>query len=182
MDGFYKIRVESLNGIRGEYFLNVTGQTFSPEPFAVTATDPVANVRLDDPPTNVTVDFANNVLLSSLDASDLTVNGVSATGYSVVDSDTIVFMLSTIGMGAFNVEMAEGSVTDFLGRPLSALDMEIVIPAHAVRPAGGLIYTHTTRGTISGSGHVESFALQLDSRQKVTVIVGTGTHRPNTPQ
>ena len=77
---------------RGEYILSVKQDTAVLPDFTVTATTrPTA--RLYTAPTQMTVDFSHSVLLTTLDASDLKIDGVPATSVTVVDSDTASFSL-----------------------------------------------------------------------------------------
>src|SRR5262249_53211301 len=69
---------------KGEYVLSITGNTVTPPSFQVTTTNPANGAVLRLAPTTMTVDFNDAVLVPSLQAPDLKVDGVSATGFTVV--------------------------------------------------------------------------------------------------
>src|SRR5262249_4690921 len=67
------------------YVLSIEGTQESLPPFVVTATNPANHALTRTPPSQVTVTFSDGIYLPSLDASQLTVDGVAATKVSVVD-------------------------------------------------------------------------------------------------
>ncbi len=99
------------------------------------------------------MDFNDTILLTSLDASDLTVNGVSATGLTVVDGNTVDFQLPALTEGNQTVQIAAGAIQDVQGTPLEAFAMtffEDLTPPRVVSssiqegdvlPSGDLTYT-----------------------------------------
>ncbi|MHC4562200.1 MAG: S8 family serine peptidase [Planctomycetota bacterium] len=118
--GEYVVRVFSNEG-EGEYVLHVTGHTVAAPPFVVTATDPADGLHMGPPaPTEITVDFSDAVLVSSLDVSDLMIDGLAATGFTVVDADTVAFHLPAIGTGVHSFIISGGSILDLQGTPLDA--------------------------------------------------------------
>lgn len=74
--GTYFVRVLSTNS-RGEYVLGVAGATGGLPAFAVSAVDPPDGYRTRVVPAQMTVHFNDGVLLTSLDASDLTVASIT---------------------------------------------------------------------------------------------------------
>ena len=120
--GVYYLEVTSTTavGTAGEYVLRVVGNTVTLPPFQVTTTTP-ANGAGWEPPTSYTVDFNDAYLVSSVQASDLQVDGVNATGITIVDGDTISFTLPTIvTSGNHTVIIAAGAIVDIQGTPLAA--------------------------------------------------------------
>jgi hypothetical protein len=105
----------------GEYTLAVKQATGALPAFQVTATDPFDGQRLRGPTTQMTVDFNDTLLLTSLDASDLTVNGTAATGLTVVDADTVVFDLPILTEGLQNVQIA--GIQDIQNTPLDTFNL-----------------------------------------------------------
>ena len=120
--GQYVVEVSGAGGSAGDYVLHVEGATGeNPPVFDVTATNPANGAVLTTAPTAITVDFNRPVVLSSLDASDLTVDGVAASGFSVVNSTTVTFNLpGELSDGTHTVALAAGSVIDIYGVPLQA--------------------------------------------------------------
>ena len=94
--GNYYVEVTSAATVapadQGEYLLTVTASTAVLPPFQVTATTPAdGTTSYDTVPSQITVDFNDNILLSTLQASDLKVNGTPAVGVTATDGDTAVF-------------------------------------------------------------------------------------------
>jgi hypothetical protein len=87
------VEVVSVSG-SGDYTLAVSGAaaTTTP-PFTATVLSPVNNAKLATPPTAIVVDFNDSIDLSTLVASDLTVDGVPAPTMTVVDYNTVNFNL-----------------------------------------------------------------------------------------
>ena len=108
---------------QGEYILSIKGSTGSLPPFQVVATDPANGSRARGPTTQITVDFNDTLLLTSLQASDLTVNGVPAVSLNVLDGDTAIFDLPTLGEGSQHVRITGGAVKDVQGTSLEAFEM-----------------------------------------------------------
>src|SRR5262249_22916902 len=104
----------------GEYVLTVSGNTVTPPPFQVTATNPANGAVLLTPPTTYTVDFNDVVLQTSLQASDLRVDGNNATSVSFLDGDTAVFTLPALGAGTHTVTVAAGALSDVQNTPVHA--------------------------------------------------------------
>ena len=118
--GTYDVRVTAAANL-GEYVLSVAGATGGLSPFVVTGTNPADGSAMRNPPATITVDFNDGVLLTSLQASDLTVDGVAATGLSIVDGDTVTFNLPTVtGDGTHTVAVAAGAILDVQGTPIQA--------------------------------------------------------------
>jgi ELWxxDGT repeat protein len=143
--GTYVVRVFSV-GQRGEYVLEVAGAGGSPA-FSVQSTTPVANARVRYP-THWTVDFNDGVLLNSLAASDLTVDGVPATAVTLVDYDTATFTLPTgLADGVHTLALATGGVSDLQRTPLSAWTAQFTVDTTAPRVIGTSVQKGDTLAT-----------------------------------
>ncbi|MBN2474707.1 MAG: pre-peptidase C-terminal domain-containing protein [Pirellulales bacterium] len=122
VSGTYRIRVLAAEDTHGEYVLNVEGATGSLPAFEVVACDPPDGVFLTNPPVEVILDFSRAVLLSSLDAADLLLDGVAPAGYEVIDGDTIRFQSFSlpggIVEGPHELTVAPGAIFDVQGTPL----------------------------------------------------------------
>ena len=152
-DGTYIVRVGSENDTTGEYVLNVTGATGGPGPFEVTTTDPADGAIFSVSPTEIDVDFNRLILLTSVDASDLKVDGVDATAVSAVDTNTLRFTLPPLSDGINTITIASGALTSLQDHSLQAFASQISIDTIAPRvistslqegdsaPAGTLVYT-----------------------------------------
>ncbi len=102
----------------GEYVLSVHGATGALPSFQVTAVNPPEGFRTRFAPNQVTVDFNDSILLTSLHAGDLTVDGVPATGVTVVDGNTVIFSIDEPDEGTHEVRIAAGALVDLQGTPL----------------------------------------------------------------
>jgi hypothetical protein len=159
-EGTYYIEVTASNATAdptgGEYLLDLKGSTGALPPFQVTGTDLPDGARLRFAPPTITVNFNDNLLLTTVQASDLTVNGVAATAVSIVDADTVRFTLpSGLGDGTYTVAIAAGAIQDVQATPLTAFTEHFTldqtpprvvsssIQENDVLPAGTLTYTVT---------------------------------------
>ncbi|MHC5053532.1 MAG: FG-GAP-like repeat-containing protein [Planctomycetota bacterium] len=117
--GVYTARVLSADGSAGEYVLTVAGATAGPEPFEVTSTYPADGATVDTEPFQLTVHFNDAVYIPSLAASDLTVGGGGATGFTVVDADTVAFDFDALTAGVHDVEILGDAIRDLQGTSVS---------------------------------------------------------------
>ncbi|MFV2070562.1 MAG: Ig-like domain-containing protein, partial [Pirellulales bacterium] len=131
--GSYSVRVATENDTAGEYVLHVTGQTGSPPSFGVLATTPADGALLGEAPAQITVDFSAPLLLTTLDASDLTIDGVSATQVTVVDGDTAIFDLPALADGEHQVAIAGTAIRNLRGQEIEAFGSSFTIDTTAPR-------------------------------------------------
>ncbi|WP_164100707.1 pre-peptidase C-terminal domain-containing protein [Candidatus Laterigemmans baculatus] len=106
--GVYYVEVlssEAASPTTGEYILSVQHADAVPGPFEATIVAPPEAYRTRTAPTHATVDFNDAVWLPSVDASDLSVSGVTATDVIVVDGNTLTFELPSY---AFPWDLAQG--------------------------------------------------------------------------
>jgi subtilase family serine protease/methionine-rich copper-binding protein CopC/type 1 glutamine amidotransferase len=120
--GVYSIKVAGATYVPGEYVLQVSGSTGTLPPLTILATTPADGALLNAYPSTYRLDFSAPLLLTSLTADDVTVDGVPAGGLTVVDADTIEFDIAAAdtGDGMFQVEIAAGAITSLSGQPLQA--------------------------------------------------------------
>jgi hypothetical protein len=116
---FYFVQVTSADGSAGEYVLTLSGQTGVEPDFAVTSTTPANHALFRIAPTTFDVGFNDSVLVSSVAASALTIDGVAATGFTILDATHVRFTLPTIGQGLHTVNL-DSSIMDVSGRPVDA--------------------------------------------------------------
>ncbi|MEE8451633.1 MAG: Ig-like domain-containing protein, partial [Thermoguttaceae bacterium] len=115
-------------GGSGPYVLKVTGHNGSPAPFAVARTDPHDGQSATSSPARIVVDFQDSVLVGSLQASDLSVDGIPALGVRLVDGDTAVFELPPRQQeGPHDVAIAYGEIVDLQGTPVEAFQTRFII-------------------------------------------------------
>ncbi|MBL8829008.1 MAG: S8 family serine peptidase, partial [Planctomycetaceae bacterium] len=125
--GEYVVRVRATAG-QGEYALSITGATPTPAAFAVTATSPNSEAQVRVSTSKITVDFNRPILLSSLNANDLTLGALTPISYTVVDGDTIDFnFASSFADNAYTASISAGAILDVLGNPLIAFNTQIYV-------------------------------------------------------
>jgi subtilisin family serine protease len=155
-NGTYRVVVFGQNKTQGEYVLRVTGATADgPAAFAVSGITPADGAFLIVTPTQLVVQFSRNVLLTSVQAGDVTVDGVPCTGFAVVNGSQIVFDLPALGEGSHSVAIAAGAILDVTGTGISAFSATFTTDVTAPTviassiaendsvPAGQIVYTAT---------------------------------------
>ncbi|MCH8921556.1 MAG: hypothetical protein IIA67_00230 [Planctomycetes bacterium] len=126
--GTYTVRILTTGETAGEFVLNVTGQSGSLPAFVVTSIDPADGAFATTDPVAVTVQFSDTLLLSTLDAADLTIGGVPATSVDVIDPMTVRFLFGEVPpLGEHNVDIAAGSMSDLRGIAVESLSSTLVI-------------------------------------------------------
>ncbi|MCU0707694.1 MAG: S8 family serine peptidase [Pirellula sp.] len=92
-EGDYSIEVASAPGnpAKGEYILSVKGSARSLPGFEVVDTDPSTESLVYTSPQQIEVDFNDSVLATTLQSSDLQLNGRPAASATLVDGDTVRF-------------------------------------------------------------------------------------------
>ncbi len=180
--GTYTVRLAAQGVTLGEYTLSVAGHTGSPPPFAVAATDPPDGAVLTSRPTQFSVDFNDAILQTTLDASDLIVDGAPATGVLIVDGDSVVFTFPPLNDGVLNVSVPAGAVLDLSGRPVASFMSTITVDTQAPRVivssilardlvvAGDLVYTAQFNEPLSEAA--------LDPTDVQMIGLATGQHTP----
>ncbi len=132
--GIYEVHVAASRNTQGEYVLQVEGQSESVPSFSVSAMTPADGSETNPGLRQITVAFDSTVLLSSLDASDLTVGGVAASGLTIMDHHTVAFHAPRLFDGGHHVEIAAGEITNLQGTPLERFvgDFAIDAPPYVV--------------------------------------------------
>lgn len=130
--GLYRVKIFAESG-SGEYTLLVEGATGTQQPFAVTASNPLNGSFLNVYPNTFTVDFSAPLLLTSLDAGDLLINGVPADSVTVIDADTLEFSIASMntGEGPYTVTIEAGSLASISGQMISPFSATFVYDATA---------------------------------------------------
>ncbi|NLX56992.1 MAG: S8 family serine peptidase [Planctomycetaceae bacterium] len=164
--GTYRVRVSPVLG-SGDYTLQIAGATGLEEsPLAVTAASIVDGAALAVWPDIIQLDFSASLLLTSLQAEDLTVNGLPAASVMVVDGNTLVFDLAGThtGDGPYMLELAAGALQDVAGVDNAAFELGFTldttspvvmassIAAGATIEPGALTYTVTLSEELATAG------------------------------
>ena len=131
--GPYYVIVTPTSG-SGEYTLQVTGATGAiggAGTLGITSTSPGPGASVTSFPSTYRVQFSAPLLLTTLQASDLTVNGLTATGLNIVDGQTVDFILPLlIGPGPFTVQIPAAALEDIRGATNSLITRQfsVVVP------------------------------------------------------
>ena len=139
-----------------------------PSVFYVTAVAPADGALLNVSPTSITVDFNAPLKLTSVDAGDLQLDGVDATGVTVVDADTLRFTVPAPADGTHTVTLAAGALENadgtFLPSFASSFTVDTQPPTVTVDPLATPDPSPPLTGTVN------------DTAATVRVTVGGQTH------
>ena len=124
--GSYAVRLFS-EANNGAYVLNVDGRSTSLPTFDVAATNPFDGQILELAPAEIVVDFDSPVLLTSVDAGDLTIDGVAAQGVTIVDGNTLSFQIDSLDNGTYAIEIAAGALTNLQGAAIEPFSSQFVL-------------------------------------------------------
>lgn len=150
-------------------------------PIQVASTIPADSSTVPLPLTSVTLKFNEPYDAGSIGTDDLTLVGQGAvTGYSLISSDTVQYTLSGVtSEGTLTLRLAAGAVTDVYGNPGPAYLGSLVLdnatsayptPLVSVAPLGSLVYDPLVAGSIGFAGDTDSYTLNLDAGQTVTIV------------
>ncbi|MGB2822461.1 MAG: LamG domain-containing protein, partial [Phycisphaerae bacterium] len=125
--GEYIVRVKGMGGWgdpanTGDYVLHVEGATGEPASFEVISSYPSDGSYQQWYPWGYSVTFNEEVLLTSLDVEDMTVNGVAADDVDVDQNRYVTFGIGPAfaGDAVYNVAIPAGAVRNLAGRPNEA--------------------------------------------------------------
>jgi methionine-rich copper-binding protein CopC len=147
---FARVNMQTVS--TGEYLLRIMGSSILGSPLTVASTSPVLPAAVATPPTSITVNFSSSIRQDSIQATDLTVGGVPATGFTIVDADTVNFTLNTAAMatdGVYPVLIATDSITSVDGTGLTAYANNLTIDRQAPR-----ILSTTWNGAALGASRI----------------------------
>jgi subtilase family serine protease len=142
--GTYKLRISAQSG-SGDYDIRVTGQTGSATPFAVQSTNPPAGITVGDRPW-VGVKFTQPVLLSSVQADDLLVNGQPAAEFFPVSPFEIYWNTGNLFPtdGSYTITIPAGSIISSLGQVLGAYSFNFNVDAVGPRVTSSTLIPNQT--------------------------------------
>ena len=180
--GTYTVRVSAMAATTGEYVLEVSGQNGVAAAFEVTSTDPTDGETRVAPFSEITVDLSDTVVLSTVDAADLTVDGTPATAVTVIDADTLRFTLPALADGLHNVSIAAGALSDLQNQPIAAFASQFTLDTVGPRVINATIQEgdSVSAGTliVGFVFDIELDATNLDASDVQLVGQHSGTHTP----
>ncbi len=150
---------------------------FDSAPIVVASTTPANGSAAALPLADFEVVYSEPYQPASIDVSDLTLSQGSVTGFTLVDSTTVMYHLNLLVEGTIDVAIGAAAVLDAYGNPgpgytgSFTTDVSTVVfpDLIAVAPAGSLVYRSSYSGSIAVPLDADSFTLQLDPGQTLTV-------------
>ena len=149
----------------------------------VTSTTPATGSIVPTTLSSIQLKFNEAYAPASLSTSDLTLSQGTVSSFSQVDSTTVQFNLSGItSEGTLTFSVAAGAITDTFGNPAADFSGSYTLdnsttayptPLVSVGPVGGLIYDPSVSGLINFVGDTDSYTLNLDAGQTLSVLVTT---------
>jgi len=110
-DGTLYVAVSAEDDSTGQYVVQITGATGELPDFHVLSTTPLDGEVLMAAPDRIIVQFSSPVALTTLEARDLSVDGIPATDFEVVDFQTVAFDLPRVyGEGFHVVRIEQGKI------------------------------------------------------------------------
>jgi len=117
--GTYFVRVLSAGNTKGEYVFSWRAPPAPCRPSTSRRLTLSTAFRTRfAPPTQMTVNFNDSILLTTLQAGDLTVDGVAASGYTLDSASEVTFYISAPTEGTHTIHIAAGAIKDLQGTPL----------------------------------------------------------------
>jgi hypothetical protein len=184
--GLYEVDVTPISGA-GDYTLRVTGASGQPI-FSTTANS--NNLRTSDTQVSTIVGLSQPIMLNTVEPGDVTVNGVSASSFTVIDQMNIRFTangVTPIG-GGYTVSVAAGAIQDIRETPVAAFSSQTFtgdtvaptvvassVTPQSVLPEGAQTFTFTFSEALDPStidaSDVQFFEKEFDG----TFSIGTAS-------
>ena len=165
---------------------------FDANPLHVAATVPEDGVPVPGPLRSLCVRFNEPLDPATIDTTDL--EGVTVTGFVVVDQKTVQYNFEEIATeSAWPVALKKGAITDLCGNPMTAYSGKIILDdgnvpqaystLASIPAAGNLVYGafagptedwnygNPSLGTIDFAADVDSYTLDVEAGQTVSVLV-----------
>jgi len=153
---------------QGEYFLSVKGaEEPALDPFAVAAINIADGQRVRGPVTTLTIDFNDIALLTTLQTSDVKIDGLDASNIEVIDGNTIIVTIGQVlSEGNHTVTIAAGALRDIQNTPIQAFSSSFY---HDIT-APQIVYSSIQEGEIVTKGYADltirvEFSEAMDTTQ-----------------
>lgn len=137
--GEYWVRVSAEGETRGDYVLSVAGATPAPSGVGVKTTEPVLDRPLPYKLATLELELTAGLLLSSVAAADLTIDGQAAAAVEVLSGDRLRFHFASLGEGQHSLQIAAGALQSLDGRPAEGYAAQLVIDTTAPRVIGSSV-------------------------------------------
>jgi hypothetical protein len=161
---------------------------YDPSPMSVTATNPTAGAidNISNGTTNLIVDFSEAFDPTTINTGNIQVSLGTVTAATVTNPGTnteVDYTISNItGEGTENYSLATGAITDADGNPVLAYSSNFIVnivtspypvPLAGKAPLGSLIYDPSVSAGIQFVGDTDSFTINLNPGQTITVDLTT---------
>jgi methionine-rich copper-binding protein CopC len=174
--GVYNVAAEATDAA-GNVGHDATVDELTVEVFSVTTVAPADGALLKVSPTEITLDFNAAVNPSSVDATDLLLDAVPATGVTVVDGDTLSFTVPAPADGAHSVTVAAGALTSADGVGVapftSAFTVDTQAPTVTVDPLTTADSSPPLTGTVDDA--TATVRVTVDGQTYTAINHGDGT-------
>ena len=148
----------------------------------VVSTNPVQQAAINTRPVDFTLNFSVPYVPGSVDAADLTINGIAASNFTLADADTIVFHFNSspvTAQGPQDMRIARGALTEasdgdpgFAWQGLFYYDL-VPMAVVSTTPAEGLIFTEPPSEIILNFNE----PIDADSVGRTDLVLNVGTVR-----
>ena len=177
--GTYRLRIAAAAGTAGEYLLKVYGRS----PYVAVPFEAVSANMSDPDDTGSTlpldITFNDEVLWTSVDPSDVKVNGVEAISVERIDERTARYGVAALGVGTWQVTMAAGSVRDVQGTALRPYQTVVVTPTTETVLPGSLIHRSEIEGNLTSATEQDGWNVLVQAGQTLAVeVVPSGSLAP----
>jgi Big-like domain-containing protein/pre-peptidase len=155
--GTYTVHIEALYG-SGPYVLHVEGGTGEDPPFYVQVDNLVDEELLDRSINQLRVFIDDFVRTDTLEAQDLTVNGLPCSAVEWESYNTYVFDLPPgLGDGSYHFEIAEGAILNTLNQPIEPFSLNVTVDTTGPR----IVSSSIQEGDVLEPGQ-QSLTLRFD--------------------
>ncbi|MFO0897057.1 MAG: S8 family serine peptidase [Pirellulales bacterium] len=137
--GEYLVRVAAEEQTQGEYVLSISGATGEPEGVAVGLADPQLTDPLPYSLAAVELQFDSGLLLSSVAASDLQIDGQPAQSVEALAGDRVRFTFAPLAEGKHSLLLPAGAVLSLDERAGQEYAVDVVIDTTAPRVIGSSV-------------------------------------------
>ncbi|MEZ6190592.1 MAG: pre-peptidase C-terminal domain-containing protein [Phycisphaerales bacterium] len=129
ISGTYTVHIESVYGT-GPYVLHVEGNTVFEPRFYAYADYPVDGDMIDEALNRLRIHIPDYIRIDTLQAHDLTVNGLPSPKVETAPYDLFYFDLPPgLGNGDYHFEIAEGAILNIHNQPIEPFSLNITVDA-----------------------------------------------------
>ncbi len=146
----------------------------------VATSTPADGATVAPPLTEIDLNMNEAVAVASLQVSDLRLSRGTVVGASLLDPQTVRFLVSGLTEANLTLSMAAGALTDIYGNPSGSWTGSIVldvgtagfpVPLPALPPLGSRVHAGTWAGMVNAPGDVDVFTIDLAPGQNASVKV-----------